>query len=154
MLPEGLFHRKGTLNDAVQANPKTRQPKSPTDPLKLHLSDATGRNIISGYGQGYIEINGERHVAPIVVGPSHLDTAWPDEEKGDIGPETIRRLASLQAEIVLIGTGPDQRFPAPATLRPLVEAGLGFEVMNTHAACRTYNILVAEDRKVAAALIP
>ena len=154
MLPEGLFHRKGRLDEAVPANPKTSQPETPTDPLKLHLSDTTGRNIISGYGQGYSEINGERHVAPIVVGPSHLDTAWPAEEKHDIGPQTIRRLASLQAEIVLIGTGPDHRFPAPATLRPLVEAGLGFEVMSTHAACRTYNILVAEDRKVAAALIP
>jgi uncharacterized protein len=122
--------------------------------LKLHLSDTTGRNIISGYGQGYIEINGERHVSPIVVGPSYLDTGWPDGEKDDIGPETIRRLASLQAEIVLIGTGPVQRFPTPAMLRPLVKAGLGFEVMSTHAACRTYNILVAEDRKVVAALVP
>jgi len=54
---------------------------------------------------------------------------------------------------MLIGTGTVQRFPDPVALRPLIEAGIGFEIMSTPAACRTYNILVAEDRQVVAALI-
>ena len=54
---------------------------------------------------------------------------------------------------MILGTGASQKFPPPATLRPLIEAGIGFEIMDTAAACRTYNILVAEDRNVAAALI-
>ena len=110
--------------------------------------------MISGYGPGYVEVNGERHVAGLVVGPTYLDTDWPAGDGDEIDLEGIRPLALLEVEIVLIGTGASQRFPKPATLRPLVEAGIGFEIMSTPAACRTFNILVAEDRKVAAALIP
>ena len=62
-------------------------------------------------------------------------------------------LARLEVEILLIGTGETQRFPDAATLRPLIDAKIGYEVMDTAAACRTYNILVAEDRLVAAALV-
>ena len=67
--------------------------------------------------------------------------------------DAIRFLAACKAEIVLIGTGSGQRFPHPASLRPLIDDGIGFEVMSTAAACRTYNILVAEDRLVAAGLV-
>jgi len=56
-------------------------------------------------------------------------------------------------EIVLPGTGAQLRFPRPEILRPLLEAGVGVEVMDVQAACRTYNILVSEERKVAAALL-
>ena len=59
----------------------------------------------------------------------------------------------LQAEIVLLGTGPRQRFPHPRLTAALASAGIGLEVMDVQAACRTYNILVAEERKVAAALL-
>ncbi len=86
--------------------------------------------------------------------PSRLDTDWHAGESDQLGVESIERLARLEVEIVLIGTGEHQQFPQPMALRPLVEAGIGFEVMSTPAACRTYNILVAEDRSVAAALIP
>ncbi len=86
--------------------------------------------------------------------PSHLHADWRADSNDQLGADAIRTLAALDAEIVLIGTGQQQRFPEPAALRPLVEAGIGFEIMSTPAACRTYNILVAEDRIVAAALIP
>ena len=123
-------------------------------PLKLHLANAAGRNTITAYGPGYVEVNGERHQTGLVVLPSRLETNWAIGANDEIGPEAVRFLAALQTEIVLIGTGAAQRFPKPATLRPLIEAGIGFEVMSTPAACRTYNMLVAEDRVVAAALIP
>ena len=122
--------------------------------MKLHLADTSGRNVVSGYGPGFIEINGERHGCALVVGPEHLDTNWMVSDADAIDADAMVALASLRAEIVLIGTGARQRFPAPAALRPLIEAGIGYEVMDTRAACRTYNILVAEDRKVLAALIP
>jgi uncharacterized protein len=61
--------------------------------------------------------------------------------------------AALDAELVLIGTGRSLQFPPAEALRPLIEARLGFEIMDTQAACRTYNILMAENRRVAAALI-
>jgi uncharacterized protein len=122
-------------------------------PLKLHLASTDGRNAITGYGPGYVEINGNRHESSLVVLPVSIETDWKPDPDGDIGVESVAFLASLEAEIVLLGTGIKQRFPPPATLRPLIDAGIGFEVMDTFAACRTYNILVAEDRLVAAALL-
>ena len=87
-----------------------------------------------------------------MIQPSSIDTDWISGPGGNIGLGQIEFLATLKVEIILLGTGAAQRFPAPATLRPLVDAGIGFEIMDTFAACRTYNILVAEDRRVAAAL--
>lgn len=121
--------------------------------MKLHLSNPAGRNAITAYGSGYVDVNGVRHQSSLVVMPAGLETGWALGPGNEITVEAIRFLASLEAEIVLIGTGASQRFPQPAALRPLVEAGIGFEVMTTPAACRTYNILVAEDRRVAAGLV-
>jgi uncharacterized protein len=121
--------------------------------LKLHLSNAPDRNTITAYGTDFIEVNGERYLASLIVLPTRLEAHWPLGPDNEVSADAIRFLASYEAEIVLIGTGNKQRFPHPAALRPLVEAGIGFEIMSTPAACRTYNILVAEGRLVAAGLI-
>ena len=63
------------------------------------------------------------------------------------------RIAALGCEVLLFGTARLQRFPHPSLLQPLMLARIGVEVMDTAAACRTYNILMAEGRKVAAALL-
>ncbi len=133
--------------------PGTSGQISKNRPLKLHLARADGRNAITGYGPGYVEINGNRYETSLVVLPASIEADWRPGPGGDIGVESIAFLASLEAEIILLGTGIKQRFPPPATLRPLIDAGIGFEVMDTFAACRTYNILVAENRRVAAALM-
>ncbi|WP_419613488.1 Mth938-like domain-containing protein, partial [Thiolapillus sp.] len=62
-------------------------------------------------------------------------------------------LASHQPDVILLGSGTNQLFPHPSLFIPLMQAGIGYEIMPTHAACRTYNILLAEDRRVLAALI-
>jgi uncharacterized protein len=67
--------------------------------------------------------------------------------------EHLAQLTAFPCDVLLLGTGRRQRFPAPALLRPLIESGRGYEIMDTAAACRTYNILVAEGRIVLAALI-
>ena len=120
--------------------------------MKLHLANSDGRNAVTGYGAGYVEINGKRYDTSVVVQPTSIETDWMPGADGDIGLDGIAFLATLEVEIILLGTGARQRFPAPATLRPLIDAGIGFEIMDTNAACRTYNILVAENRRVAAAL--
>ena len=120
--------------------------------MKLHLSTASGRNLITAYGAGYVSVNGERHTHGLVVLPDRIETTWHTEPDGGLSRTGAEFLASLGMEIVLVGTGTTQRFPNAATLRPLIEAGIGYEIMDTTAACRTYNILVAEDRLVAAAL--
>ena len=120
--------------------------------MKLHSSLPSGVNTITGYGEGYVVINGERRESSVVVLPDRIE-AWQAGAFDTLTPNDFQFLKSLGAEIVLLGTGPRQRFPHPRLTAELAKAGIGLEVMDLQAACRTYNILVAEERKVAAALL-
>jgi uncharacterized protein len=121
--------------------------------MKLHQSDASGKNAITGYGEGYVLVNRARHERTLVVLPDQLVTDWPASTFEALTAEHLAALLPLKAEIILIGTGPTLRFPRAEILAPLIRARVGYEVMDVQAACRTYNILVAEERKVAAALL-
>jgi len=120
--------------------------------VKLHASRPSGVNTITGYGEGYVMINGERRASSVVVLPDRVEP-WQAGAFDTLTPDDFQFLKSLGAEIVLLGTGPRQRFPHPRLTAELAKAGIGLEVMDLQAACRTYNILVAEERKVAAALL-
>ena len=120
--------------------------------MKLHASGPSGVNTITGYGEGYVMVNGARRSSSVVVMPDRTED-WPVTRFEDLRAEDFAFLRDLQAEIVLLGTGPRQRFPHPRLTAALGAAGIGLEVMDMQAACRTYNILVAEERKVAAALL-
>lgn len=121
--------------------------------LKLHLANAAGQNIFSAYGDGYVMINGVRYERSMIVLPDRLITDWAASSFDALTTTQLAPLAALEREIVLLGTGRRLRFPRPEIMRPLIEAQIGVEVMDVPAACRTYNILLAEDRKVAAALL-
>lgn len=121
--------------------------------MKLHLNQAAGRNAFTGYGEGYVLINGVRHESNVLVMPDSPVAAWHVRNPALMSAEQISGLAGLNVEILLIGTGAQLRFPPPGVLQPLIKAGIGVEVMDTTAACRTYNILMGEGRKVAAAVI-
>ena len=120
--------------------------------MKLHASRPSGINTITGYGEGYVMVNGERRSSSVVVLPDRIEE-WPAKRFDQLSTEDFNYLKNLKAEIVLLGTGPRQRFPHPRLTAELAKAGIGLEVMDLQAACRTYNILVAEERKVAAALL-
>jgi len=120
--------------------------------VKLHASVPSGVNTITGYGEGYVVVNGERRESSVVVLPDRIEE-WSVKGFDQLRAEDFAFLKSLKAEIVLLGTGPRQRFPDPRLTAALAQAGIGLEVMDVRAACRTYNILVAEERKVAAALL-
>ena len=122
-------------------------------PLKFHLDSAGALNTFTGYGEGYVVVNGERIERSVVVLPERILTDWPAGRFDDLAPEHFAALADLGREIILLGTGARLRFPRPEIIHPLIRAGVGIEVMDIQAACRTYNILVAEQRKVAAALL-
>jgi uncharacterized protein len=109
-------------------------------------------NTITGYGEGYVMVNGERRASSLVVLADRIED-WSVPGFDALTPEHFGFLRELGAEIVLLGTGPRQRFPHPRLTAALAHAGIGLEVMDVHAACRTYNILVAEERRVAAALL-
>jgi uncharacterized protein len=120
--------------------------------VKLHASRPSGVNTITGYGEDYVMVNGERRASSVVVLADRVEE-WPVERFDALTAEDFRFLKELEVDIVLLGTGPRQRFPHPRLTAALLQAGIGLEVMDVHAACRTYNILVAEERKVAAALL-
>lgn len=120
--------------------------------MKLHATRPSGVNTITGYGEGYVMVNGERRSGSIVVLPDRLEQ-WAVTAFDALTSDDFQFLKGLGAEIVLLGTGARQRFPHPRLTAELAKAGIGLEVMDLQAACRTYNILVAEERKVAAALL-
>ena len=121
--------------------------------MKLHLSNASGTNAFTAYGDDYVDVNGRRHTANVVVLPGQIVPEWTAARFETLTDADFARLAALEPEILLLGTGKTLRFPAPALLQPLMAARVGLEVMDTHAACRTYNILAAEGRRVAAAIL-
>ena len=121
--------------------------------MKLHLTDISGSNAFTGYGEGYVMVNGQRYEHNLVVLPDRIVTDWQPAGFDQLTAADFTRLAELAPEIVLLGTGTRLRFPRPELTRALYEARIGLEVMDIQAACRTYNILAAEERKVVAALL-
>ena len=121
--------------------------------MKIEREQAEGKNMFTGYGEGYVEVNRARHTASLVVSASRVLTDWPARSLEALGADHFAAILELRPEILLLGTGATFRFPEPARLAPLYRAGFGVEVMDTPAACRTYNILLGEGRNVVAALI-
>ena len=120
--------------------------------MKLHATGPSGVNTITAYGEGYVAVNGQRHETSVIVTPEQV-IPWTVAGPAALTAENFETLARLGAEIVVLGTGARQRFPRPELSAPLYQGRIGLEVMDVQAACRTYNILVAEARKVAAALV-
>lgn|SRR5512135_914060 len=120
--------------------------------MKLHLAAPGGQNMFTGYGPGYVAVNNVRHEKHIVVTADEI-MEWSIGNFEALNAEVFESLLALKPEIVLLGTGSALRFPDPALSRRLATGGIGLEVMDTRAACRTYNILIAEGRKVVAAIL-
>lgn len=120
--------------------------------VKLHLTTPVGQNLFSGYGAGYVAVNNVRYEKSVVVTPQSV-AEWSVARFDELTDANFEFIAALQAEIVIFGTGTAQRFPGPALRRAMAASGAGFEIMDSRAACRTYNILAAEGRRVAAAIL-
>ncbi|MSQ58459.1 MAG: hypothetical protein EXR36_02110 [Betaproteobacteria bacterium] len=116
--------------------------------MKLHLSRFAGQNSFSGYGEDYVTINGQRHAHSILVLPDELR----DWSPARLDENAFAVLMDLPVEILLLGTGRTLLFPHPSIAVSFRHKGVGLEVMDTAAACRTYNILLSEARKVGAAI--
>jgi uncharacterized protein len=121
--------------------------------MKLHLTRAAGQQLITGHGPGWVEVNDTRYTTSLIVLPNLLQTDWPVPNFDSLQAEHVAQIAALKPEVVLLGTGLTHRFAHPRIARPLLDIGVSLECMDTAAACRTYNILMAEGRHVAAALI-
>lgn len=121
--------------------------------MKLHLTQPEGQNLITSYGAGYVEINRKRYEHSLVVLPDSIITDWQATDFDSLTAAHFEKLVELKPEVVLLGTGAKHRFIHPKLTKALTEAGVSVECMDTAAACRTYNILMSEGRKVATALI-
>ncbi len=121
--------------------------------MKFDRETTAGQNVFTAYGEGWVEVAGRRVSGSLAVAAERLLEGWAAGGIGALRPEETAVLLDWKPEIVLLGSGASFRFPDPAALAPLFQAGVGVEVMDTKAACRTYNILLAEGRRVVAALV-
>ena len=115
--------------------------------------EASSEFAISGYTADSVSVAGVEHRTSLRVSHQATASPWPVSTFAEITATTIAEATAVHPEIVIVGTGKKLRFPPPSALAPLREARIGFEVMDTAAACRTYNVLLGEGRQVAALLL-
>lgn len=121
--------------------------------MRFNLDIDANRYFIKGYGPGWINVNEREIRRSVIVTPEQLVTDWSPQTFADLEAAHFEVIAQLDPEIVLLGTGDRQRFPRPPLTQALLARGIGVEVMDTAAACRTYNLIMLEGRRVAAALL-
>ena len=102
---------------------------------------------------GLIIVGESRITSHLLLSPSRLVPEWPVNDAAGLRPEDFLKVVEMQPDLVLLGTGRHLQFPAPLVNATLLEKGIGFEVMDSKAACRTFNILALEGRAVVAAIL-
>lgn len=118
------------------------------------IEDSTNEGyVIDAHGPGWVSINHVPYTRSLIIMPNRLEPDWVPESFSKLGADDLIQIFNLRPEIILIGTGTQQRFPDIELLRQIGESGIGCEFMDTAAACRTYSVLMAEKRQVAAALL-
>lgn len=121
--------------------------------MKLNLEQDPRLNLVTGYGDGHLMINRVRHDGNLLLDANRVIGGWAPGGFAALDASDFAAIVALGPEVVLVGTGSRLRFPPVGVLRPLIEARIGYEIMDLAAACRTYNVLVSEGRAVAAALL-
>ncbi|MCG2577726.1 Mth938-like domain-containing protein [Dechloromonas sp. XY25] len=121
--------------------------------MKLHTSNTADLNLFTAYGDDFVAVNQEKYFSNLILQPESIIQEWTAATVATLTEADMEKLTGLGTEIILLGTGGRLRFPSGTLLRPFANAGIGLDVMDLAAACRTYNILAAEGRKVAAALL-
>jgi len=129
--------------------------KSQTIVANMHFvqENFSSALMIRGYDNGEIRIGEQTYRHSLILTHQRVIDDWRPQRFDELETNDFELIHSLDVEILLLGTGPVLNFPDPALTAPLLEAGIGVEVMNTAAACRTFNILLSEGRPVAAALL-
>ena len=110
-------------------------------------------NLFTGYGDDYVSVNGRRYSRNLIVLPDRVIEGWSATSFAALTVADLGQLANVEAEIFIIGTGKVLRFPENSLHQPFVAKRIALDVMDMHAACRTYNILANEQRIVACAIL-
>lgn len=121
--------------------------------MKLHTSNTGNLNLFTSYDADYVTVNQDRYSKNLIVLPESIVPEWTSATITTLAEADMELLTQLGTEIILLGTGTRLRFPRGDLMRPFANAGIGLDVMDMRAACRTYNILASEGRKVAAAIL-
>jgi uncharacterized protein len=121
--------------------------------VKLHAERIEGTNAIARHSPQGVIVNGVEHRSGVLVPWRGTVQAWAVSRFEDLTEAHFETIAQLKPEVVVFGSGSRIRFAKPALLRPLIDARIGVETMDSPAACRTYNVLLAEGRSVVAALL-
>lgn len=121
--------------------------------MKLQPDPKSHLNTVTSYDTSCIEINAVPYSYSVLVMPEGSIEKWPVSRFDDLKPEHFEQIAQKKPELVIFGAGQHIKFPNPALLNALIQARIGFETMDTQAACRTYNILMGEGRLVLGAFI-
>jgi uncharacterized protein len=121
--------------------------------MKLHSSNTEKYQTVTGYDQSGVEINAQRYDYSVLVMPETPPRAWNVTRFEDLTAGHFEEIALDKPDVVVLGTGERQRFVHPRLVASLLDQRVGVESMDSHAACRTYNILMGEGRKVTLALI-
>jgi uncharacterized protein len=122
-------------------------------PMKLHNTITQQYQTITAYDEAGVEINAIRFEYSLIVLPEVAPAAWPVTDFASLSVEHFAQIDAQKPDVVILGTGARQRFVHPRLTAMLTARRVGVESMDNQAACRTYNILMAEGRKAALALI-
>ena len=121
--------------------------------MKLHAEKGSG-NYIQAVSPEALVINGKAYTGALIVSAGRIITDWAPRPLVELELEDFDAALALDPEVILFGTGGTHRFVSNRLMTQIMSRGVGFEVMATAAACRTFNVLAAEDRQVVAALLP
>ncbi|WP_078120576.1 Mth938-like domain-containing protein [Thiosocius teredinicola] len=121
--------------------------------MKMALDGAANTNVVKSYRPGEVQIRQQRYKRSLIVLPNEIVDDWPADDASRLCAADLRPIADRQPEVLILGTGDIQVFPDPGIFVTLIDLQIGFEVMDNAAACRTFNILLAEQRRVALALL-
>lgn len=121
--------------------------------MKIHQDNSSAIYQIQSYQPGVIQINQKNYLKSLIISAQQLVEDWPPQNFEELLPQHFDWMETVKPEILLLGTGHTQQFLSPELMEPFIRMGVGIEVMNTFAACSTFQVLTSEDRNVWAALI-
>ncbi len=123
---------------------------------RMHFAqdDCSSDMLIRGYGDGIITIGNQQFKRSLILTRDSLVDDWRPQHVAELIHDDFARILDMRPQVLVLGTGNTLKFPSPALTARLLQTGVGVEVMDTAAACRTYNILLSEQRNVVAALLP
>lgn len=121
--------------------------------MEIALDSTADKYLVRSYQPGKITINNITYTENLILTPQTIISPWLAKSLDHLSNEHIELILKLNPSVVIFGSGSEMVLPIPSLMHLFQAKNIGIEIMNTHAACRTYNVLVSEDRAVVAAMI-